>query len=189
MRSGKMPWMADIPPTRLATTFSPKRTHWTHCAGTCARPFRRHLGDGIHGPAPSHHPASFRSGLSSGHMRLTRNVDGAHRVRALPVLGYERVRQTGSHIRLTTDGNRPHHISVPDHHTLKLGTLAAILKSVAEHHEKSTGNCFCYSRYKWKGVRALDAPNALRAARREAACRSTGSQPARGAAVPSVPRW
>ncbi|NJL10619.1 MAG: type II toxin-antitoxin system HicA family toxin, partial [Calothrix sp. SM1_7_51] len=42
-------------------------------------------------------------------------------------------RQTGSHIRLTTQFNGEHHITIPYHDPLKIGTLNAILQDVAGH--------------------------------------------------------
>jgi predicted RNA binding protein YcfA (HicA-like mRNA interferase family) len=41
-------------------------------------------------------------------------------------------RQTGSHIRLTKQ-NGQHHTTVPQHNPLRIGTLSAILNSVAAH--------------------------------------------------------
>ncbi len=59
-------------------------------------------------------------------------------VRALRALGYERVRQEGSHIRLTTQVNGAHHVTVPNHKPLKTGTLVGgVLKPVAAHHKLS----------------------------------------------------
>ena len=52
------------------------------------------------------------------------------------VLGYERVRQDGSHIRLTTGVNGTHHVTIPNHRPLKTGTLlGGVLKPVAAHHK------------------------------------------------------
>lgn len=68
-------------------------------------------------------------------MRLPRDVSGSDLVKALKVLGYERVRQDGSHVRLTTQVNGTHHITVPCHKALKTGTLlGGVLKPVAAHH-------------------------------------------------------
>ena len=68
-------------------------------------------------------------------MKIPRNVNGSDLVRALRVLGYERVRQDGSHIRLTTAVNGTHHVTVPNHRPLKTGTLlGGVLKPVAAHH-------------------------------------------------------
>ncbi|HEV7570372.1 MAG TPA: type II toxin-antitoxin system HicA family toxin [Thermoanaerobaculia bacterium] len=47
-------------------------------------------------------------------------------------LGYSSSRQAGSHLRLTrTTESHQHHVTVPRHHALRLGTLAAILDDVA----------------------------------------------------------
>ena len=69
-------------------------------------------------------------------MRTPRDVYGTDLARALRVLGYERVRQDGSHLRLTTEINGTHHITVPNHKPLKTGTLlGGVLKPVAAHHK------------------------------------------------------
>ena len=47
--------------------------------------------------------------------------------------GYEITRQTGSHLRLTTRLKGEHHITIPRHKPLKVGTLNSILKDVADH--------------------------------------------------------
>jgi predicted RNA binding protein YcfA (HicA-like mRNA interferase family) len=46
--------------------------------------------------------------------------------------GYRQVHQAGSHIILQTEDPMHHRLSVPDHQTLRIGTLNAILRSVAE---------------------------------------------------------
>lgn len=66
-------------------------------------------------------------------MRLPRDVSGADLVRALSKAGYEVTRQTGSHMRLTTLENGEHHVTIPNHSPLRVGTLAAILAEVAAH--------------------------------------------------------
>lgn len=55
----------------------------------------------------------------------------------LSIYGYKITRQTGSHIRLTTQKNGEHHVTIPAHKVLKVGTLNSILKNVAEHLEIS----------------------------------------------------
>ena len=50
-------------------------------------------------------------------------------------MSYEETRQTGSHIRLTTQMRGEHHVTVPDHKVLPLGTLKSILRDVARHFE------------------------------------------------------
>ena len=68
-------------------------------------------------------------------MKIPRDVYGSDLAKALRGLGYERVRQDGSHIRLTTSINGTHHVTVPNHKPLKTGTLmGGVLKPVAAHH-------------------------------------------------------
>ena len=67
-------------------------------------------------------------------MRLPRDVSGDGLARALRSLGYEVTRQAGSHMRLTTDRGGKHHVTIPRHAQLRVGTLAAILADVAAHH-------------------------------------------------------
>ena len=45
--------------------------------------------------------------------------------------GYRKVNQVGSHIVLQTDDPEAHRVAVPDHKPLRIGTLNAILRSVA----------------------------------------------------------
>lgn len=64
-------------------------------------------------------------------MRLPRDLSGLDLARALSHVGYRVTRQTGSHLRLTNDGPPQHHVTIPAHDPLKLGTLAAVLAEVA----------------------------------------------------------
>jgi predicted RNA binding protein YcfA (HicA-like mRNA interferase family) len=66
-------------------------------------------------------------------MKLPRDLSGADLVKALGRLGYRVTRQTGGHVRLSTDAPTAHHITIPAHDPLKVGTLAAILGDVAAH--------------------------------------------------------
>ena len=68
-------------------------------------------------------------------MRMPRNVSGTSLLTALRRLGYEDVRQRGSHMRITTQVNGEHHEVIPLHGPIKVKTLLSILKSVAWHHE------------------------------------------------------
>ena len=68
-------------------------------------------------------------------MKIPRDVSGSDLAKALRALGYERVRQDGSHIRLTTERGSQHHVTIPNHSPIKVGTLTAILKAVALHHK------------------------------------------------------
>jgi predicted RNA binding protein YcfA (HicA-like mRNA interferase family) len=66
-------------------------------------------------------------------MKLPRDCSGADLVKVLcRDFGYRRIHQEGSHIILETDTPRSHRLSVPNHPTLRLGTLNAILRAVAE---------------------------------------------------------
>lgn len=67
-------------------------------------------------------------------MKLPRDVSGPNLVKSLRSLGYEVTRQTGSHVRITTHRKGDHHVTIPKHKSLKLGTLASILDDVAGHH-------------------------------------------------------
>jgi predicted RNA binding protein YcfA (HicA-like mRNA interferase family) len=67
-------------------------------------------------------------------MNIPHDISGQQLAKALSRLGYATTRQKGSHIRLTTELNGVHHITIPDHRCLRDGTLRGILKDVAEHH-------------------------------------------------------
>ena len=66
-------------------------------------------------------------------MRLPRDLSGDQLIKALARLGYQSTRQRGSHVRLTTEQNGIHDVTVPRTDPLRLGTLAAILRDVAAH--------------------------------------------------------
>lgn len=70
-------------------------------------------------------------------MKMPRDISGRELIRYLKPLGYEITRQSGSHIRLTTGQQGQHHITIPDHDPLKIGTLSAILADIATHFSKS----------------------------------------------------
>lgn len=65
-------------------------------------------------------------------MKLPREISGKQLVRALEKIGYERIRQKGSHVTLASK-NGDHHVTVPLHDPLKLGMFAAIIGDVADH--------------------------------------------------------
>jgi predicted RNA binding protein YcfA (HicA-like mRNA interferase family) len=72
-------------------------------------------------------------------MKLPRDVSGDDLAKSLRVLGYEVTRQTGSHYRVTTTQGGEHHVTIPRHDPLRIGTLAAVLDDVAEHFGISRG--------------------------------------------------
>lgn len=67
-------------------------------------------------------------------MKLPRDISGVELAKALRVLEYEITRQAGSHIRLTTLVKGEHHVTIPAHNPIKIGTLAGILADIAAHH-------------------------------------------------------
>jgi predicted RNA binding protein YcfA (HicA-like mRNA interferase family) len=48
-------------------------------------------------------------------------------------MGYAWTRQKGDHVSMTTLQNGEHHVTVPLHSPVRVGTLAGILDSVAAH--------------------------------------------------------
>ena len=66
-------------------------------------------------------------------MRLPRDLRGEELAALLGQYGYEVTRQTGSHMRLTTMQQDEHHVTIPCHRSLRVGTLSAILRDVADH--------------------------------------------------------
>jgi predicted RNA binding protein YcfA (HicA-like mRNA interferase family) len=67
-------------------------------------------------------------------VRLPRDLSGEDLIRRLALLGYRVTRQTGSHVRLTCPAPLEHHVTIPRHDPLRIGTLAAILAEVAAAH-------------------------------------------------------
>ena len=70
-------------------------------------------------------------------MRLPRDISSTELISLLRRFGYQVNRQKGSHIRLTTLENGQHHITIPNHDSLRLGTLSSILGEVAAHLKKT----------------------------------------------------
>jgi predicted RNA binding protein YcfA (HicA-like mRNA interferase family) len=66
-------------------------------------------------------------------VKLPRDVAGDDLVRALAQFGYQVTRQKDSHIRLTTRHRGEHHVTIPRHDPLRIGTLSAVLDMVATH--------------------------------------------------------
>lgn len=64
-------------------------------------------------------------------MKLPRDISGDRVVHVLARLGYEIIRQKGSHIRLRHNGPPAHFVTVPNHSPLKTGMLHGILADVS----------------------------------------------------------
>ena len=71
-------------------------------------------------------------------MKIPRDISGKIIINRLQKLGYKQTRQSGSHIRLTANiQGKDHHLTIPNHNPIKIGTLNNILKDVALHHNKA----------------------------------------------------
>ena len=66
-------------------------------------------------------------------MRLPRDLGGEELARRLQKYGYSIRRQTGSHLRLSRSQKPVHHLTIPRHKPLRVGTLNNIIKDVANH--------------------------------------------------------
>ncbi len=66
-------------------------------------------------------------------MKMPRNISGNDLISYLVSIGFQKVRQTGSHVRLElVVHGELFGITVPLHDPLKVGTLSNIIKDVAQ---------------------------------------------------------
>ena len=70
-------------------------------------------------------------------MRLPRDISSADLIKRLQKFGYIISRQKGSHIRVSTNQKGQHHITIPNHNPIRLGTLSSIILDVADHFQKT----------------------------------------------------
>ena len=70
-------------------------------------------------------------------MKTPCDITGAELSKALRKFGYEFGRQVGSHIMLETQLEGQHLVVVPNHNSIKVGTLNGIINDVAEHFQLS----------------------------------------------------
>lgn len=69
-------------------------------------------------------------------MKIPRDLSGRDLVRNLcRYWGYEIIHEEGSHIVLETEEPSHQRLVVPDHKTLRIGTLVAILRAVTTHKD------------------------------------------------------
>lgn len=69
-------------------------------------------------------------------MKLPRDLGGEELAALLGRYGYVMTRQSGSHMRLTSTFKGPqHHLTVPRHRPLRVGTLSNIVNEVASYLE------------------------------------------------------
>ncbi len=66
-------------------------------------------------------------------MRLPRDISGERLARLLRRYGYDKTRETGSHSLTLHLTGHEHHVTIPKHDALRLGTLADIVEDVAEY--------------------------------------------------------
>jgi predicted RNA binding protein YcfA (HicA-like mRNA interferase family) len=67
-------------------------------------------------------------------VKLPRDISGRALVTALcREWGYVTIHQTGSHVILETAEPFHQRIAIPDHRSLRIGTLNSILRAVAKH--------------------------------------------------------
>ncbi|MEX2491246.1 MAG: type II toxin-antitoxin system HicA family toxin [Nitrospirales bacterium] len=74
-------------------------------------------------------------------MKLPRDLSAEDLIQKLKHLGYQVTRQTGSHVRLTSTQQGEHHITIPNHNPLRVGTLSTILTDIAEHFSITREQC------------------------------------------------
>ena len=66
--------------------------------------------------------------------KIPRDISSDNLIKKLKMFDYTIVRQTGSHIRLTSNKmDNPHYLTIPKKSSLKVGTLNSILKDIAEY--------------------------------------------------------
>lgn len=71
-------------------------------------------------------------------MKISRNESGQSLIKKLAKLEYVVTRHKGSHIRLTrVYDNIEHHITIPNHDPIKIGTLSKIIHDIANQLEIS----------------------------------------------------
>lgn len=70
-------------------------------------------------------------------MRLPRDTSAQELIKSLQKLGYVVTRQKGSHVRVTTTSNGQHHVTIPNHNPVKLGTLSSIIGDIAAHFKQT----------------------------------------------------
>ena len=67
-------------------------------------------------------------------MKLPRDWSGRDVAAGLSRLDFQVTRETGSHRRFTTTRGGEHHLTIPDHASLRASTLSSFLREVEEHH-------------------------------------------------------
>ena len=72
-------------------------------------------------------------------MTIPRDLSGERLAKLLKPYGYQVTRQTGSHLRLTSSfKGKQHHITIPNHKNLRIGTLHSIIYDIARYLQKDS---------------------------------------------------
>jgi predicted RNA binding protein YcfA (HicA-like mRNA interferase family) len=66
-------------------------------------------------------------------MKRPRDISAEDLIKRLKPFGYEVTRQVGSHIRLTTEQNGQHHITIPAKRRLTIGKINDVLWRMVHH--------------------------------------------------------
>lgn len=65
-------------------------------------------------------------------MKIPRDISGPEFINILcKHFGYAKVHQVGSHVILQTEDPKLHRIAIPNHDSLRIGTLNSVLRAVA----------------------------------------------------------
>ena len=75
-------------------------------------------------------------------MKTPRDLSGKELIKLLSKYGYIITTQRGSHIKITTQENGEHHLAIPNHSPLKVGTINGILTQVANHFSITKNEIF-----------------------------------------------
>lgn len=70
-------------------------------------------------------------------MKIPRDISARELRERLKIFGYSESRQKGSHIMLVTYLAGEHHLTVPNHNPVRIGTFAKILNQVSNHFKVS----------------------------------------------------
>ncbi len=66
-------------------------------------------------------------------MKMSRDISGKDLIKKLQLFEYQITRQVGSHIRVSTNKNGIHHLTIPNHNPLRIGTLSSIINEISKH--------------------------------------------------------
>ena len=69
-------------------------------------------------------------------MKIPRDISGDTLVKALcKSWGYQQIHQVGSHVILETESPSHQRMSIPNHKSLRIGTINSIIRAVANHKD------------------------------------------------------